>query len=113
MTTVFAVGAEWCRYSSKQDEEITKIKDGSATNVHMVMCQDGNKDLIKHVGDDDWKNEVCRKTKTQIQGFPTWFKQDATTSAVSALSFNGQGLHYLKSQDICTRLAASGESCES
>lgn len=103
-----AVGAQWCGYSRKQEEAINGMADGSANNVHMVMCQDAQRQPITH--DEQWKNEVCTQSKDQIQGFPTWFKQD-DAGAVAPIQHSGNGLHFMPTDDICTRLGEAEEPC--
>lgn len=103
-----AVGAEWCGYSNQQNDAINGMADGSANNVHMVMCQDKNRQPIIH--DDAWKNEVCTQSEYHIRGFPTWFKQDGA-GAVAPIQHGGNGLHFMPTDDICTRLGEAEEPC--
>ena len=106
-----AVGAEWCGFSKRQQEAINGMAEGTASNVHMVMCQDANRNPITHEGDDAWKNSVCEGTKDAIRGFPTWFKQDEDGN-VTQLQDGDRGLHFMQTDDICTRLESAGSPCQ-
>ena len=105
---LIAVGAEWCTFSRRQQQAIEGMAEGTS-NVHMVMCQDANRQPITHTV--AWKNEVCTGTADTIRGYPTWFKQD-TAGAVTQLKEDGNGMHFMESNEICTRLGNAGEECK-
>lgn len=109
MSKLVAVGAQWCGFSQRQEQAIEGMAEGTASNVHMVMCQDESRNPITH--EEEWKNSVCNGTKDAIRGFPTWFKQDEDGN-VTQLQDGDRGLHFMQTDDICDRLKSAGEECK-
>ena len=99
-----AIGATWCGYSTKQQDEIEKL-DG-ADNVHMLMCQGDGTDYEE----GSWQKKTCDAAMGQIQGFPTWFKKegdlkgDGAVQAITKTQTVKQGLHFMDSSKLCAEI---------
>ena len=110
MTEYIAVGAEWCKFSTRQKTAIDNLKIGTdeVTNVKMVMCQDLQQNPKPH-DDDSPEKAVCDAAK-DLRGYPTWFQKDSAGN-ITALEHNSKSLHYMT--DICKRIDdATGKTNE-
>ena len=66
---MYAIGAEWCGASAKQQEVVNGMKK-EGHDVQMLMCLDKDNKMKKH--SNEALNQICQAALPNMSAFPTW-----------------------------------------
>ena len=96
----YAIGAEWCGYSKKQQQTLDAMNKPEA----MLMCQNKEGNMSSDLTAE--QKQICEAAMPNVRGFPTWVEQkaDGSVAPVEKEQTIKQGVHFVDQDRACEAL---------